>query len=134
MSLIGWRFLGIAPKGQLPKKNAWPLYLIGGKAPPSEHSNDGLSLSMRSSQSWLVGLVIQNEAMDVDRSTPQGTHDHVGVIYLHPLPSGYRREQKGDFTPSEASSNSVSDWQSLCPGGHPCILNDVCDAPRDVDK
>ncbi len=34
--------------------------------------------------SLAVGFSIQGEDMDVARSAPQGTHYHVGVIYLLP--------------------------------------------------
>ncbi len=42
------------------------------------------SLCLSSSLSLPVGFSIQDEAMDVARSAPQGAHYHADVIYLLP--------------------------------------------------
>ncbi len=39
---------------------------------------------LSSGLSFLVGLSIQDEAVDVARSAPQGAHYHADVIYLLP--------------------------------------------------
>ncbi len=63
----------------------------GDKAPPAArdsypHTGNGChSLCLSSSLSLLVGFSIQDEAMDVARSAPQGAHYyHEDVIYLLP--------------------------------------------------
>ncbi len=42
------------------------------------------TVGVNSSLSLSVGLSIQNEAMDVARSAPQGAHYHTDVIYSFP--------------------------------------------------
>ncbi len=46
--------------------------------------NDGQSWCASSSLSLMVGISIQNEAMDVARSAPQGNYCHADVIRLLP--------------------------------------------------
>ncbi len=46
--------------------------------------NGGRSRCLSSSLSLSVGLSIQDKAMDVARSAPQGSHYHADVIYLLP--------------------------------------------------
>ncbi len=79
-----WLFccLGIAPRVQLLKKIAWLLHIIGDKVPQAARDstevecslnrrfyphakNDRHSLCLCSSQSWSVGLAIQDEAVNV---------------------------------------------------------------------
>ncbi len=78
------------------KKSAWQLHLIGGKDPPAARDNsevaralhrrcyphtgsDGRCWYLSSSLSLSVGLSIQDEAMDVTWSTPQGAPYHADV-------------------------------------------------------
>ncbi len=87
---------GIAPRAQLLMKSAWLLHLIGDRAPTAARNNDevaralnqrcdlqtgnsGHSWCSRSSPSSSVGFSIQDEAMEVAWSTPQGAHYHVDV-------------------------------------------------------
>ncbi len=75
------------------------LTLIGDKAPPVARDisevaralnqcfyprtgNGGHSWCLSSSLSLLVGFSLQDEAMDVARSAPQGAQYHVDVIYM----------------------------------------------------
>ncbi len=44
--------------------------------------NDGHSWCLSSSLYLSVGFSIQDEAMDIARSAPQGAHYHADVIYL----------------------------------------------------
>ncbi len=48
------------------------------------NGNSGLIWCLSSSPSFSVGFSFQDEAMDVARSAPQGTHYHADVIYLLP--------------------------------------------------
>ncbi len=80
------------------KTSAWLLHLIGDKAPPAARDSSEVARSLRQrcyphtgsdGQSWCwssslslpVGLSIQDEAMDVARSTPQGAPYHADVKY-----------------------------------------------------
>ncbi len=75
--------------------------LIGDKSPPAARDsnevarvqnqrcyphtgNGGHSWCLSSSLSLSAGFSIQDEAMDVARSAPQGAHYHVDVIYFLP--------------------------------------------------
>ncbi len=75
--------------------------VIGDKAPPATQDSSEVARSLKrycyphtgnggnrwclsSSLSLSVGFSIQDEAMDVARSAPQGAHYHADVIYLLP--------------------------------------------------
>ncbi len=91
--------LAIALRAQLLKKNAWLLHQNDGKALfavrySSEVANElsrrcyhrtgngGHSRCLGSSLSFLVGLSIPEEAVDVAQSAPQGAHYHADAIDL----------------------------------------------------
>ncbi len=82
-------------------ENAQDYHLDTDKAPPATRDssevarskkqrcyphtgNSGRRWCLSSSLSLSVGFSIQDEAMDVARSTPQGAHYHANVIYLLP--------------------------------------------------
>ncbi len=65
-----------------------------------------------------IGFSIQDEAMGVARSAPQGAHYHADVIY----------EQGPYGTPSLAYTNTVPDQQSL----YSDSLSSVCHGEHDV--
>ncbi len=54
---------------------------------------------MSNNLSWLVGMSIQDEAVDVVRSAPQRAHYHTGVIYLFFFKLGIRKEAIGLWYP-----------------------------------
>ncbi len=56
------------------KPSAWLLHLIGYKAPPAARDSSEVTR-----QSLSVGFSIQDEGMDVARSTQQGAHCHADV-------------------------------------------------------
>ncbi len=77
--------LGIAPRAQLLMKSAWLLHQIGDKAPPAARNSSEVAgvlnprtgngdhgWCLSSSLFLSVGFSIQDEAMDVAPSAPQG--------------------------------------------------------------
>ncbi len=81
--------------------SAWLLHLIGDKAPSAAREVNevartlnqlcypytgkvGLIWCLSSCLSLSAGFSIQDEAMDIARSTPQGAHYHADAIYLLP--------------------------------------------------
>ncbi len=56
------------------------LTLIGDESPPTTGRSEGLRWCLSSSPSRFVVLFIQDEAMDVAVSAPQGSHYHVDGI------------------------------------------------------
>ncbi len=86
---------GKASRAQLLMKSAWLLHLIGDGARNNDevaralnqrcylHSgNGGYSWCLSSSLPKSVGFPIQDEAMDVAQSAPQGAQYHVGDVLL----------------------------------------------------
>ncbi len=84
--------MGVHPpqRAQLLKKSTRPIHYIGGKAQleavevartlnQSCYPQLGLSINL----SLSTGVSIQDEAMGVARSAPQGAHHYVDVIYLN---------------------------------------------------
>ncbi len=76
-----------------------------------------------------VGFSIQDEAMDVARSAPQGAHHHVDVIYLLPelgIKKGARALWYSKLSLHQLGSRStvfIHRWTT-----HPCILYQGCAA------
>ncbi len=73
----------IAPRGQfaqLLKKSAWLLHQIGSTCTHIKSTLLSSHQERRKQLVFEVGLSIQEEAMDVARSAPQGAHYHVDVI------------------------------------------------------
>ncbi len=88
--------------------------------------NGGHSWCLSSSLSLSVGFSIQDEAMDVARSAPQGAHYHAGVIYLLPL-LGIKKGATALWN-SEINLHQLGSWSTVfLPrwATHPCILYQV---------
>ncbi len=83
--------LGIAPRANLLKKSDWLFYQIRDEAAPAGrvlnrrcYPHTGNGGHMWCSLSLSVGFSIQDEAVDIAGSAPQGTHYHLDASYLLP--------------------------------------------------
>ncbi len=112
------------------KKSAWLLYQIGGKAPPAARTSNEAACALNprtgngehgwclSSSLFLsVGFSIQDEAMDVALSAPQG------LTTIRPLFTCFLKKGHGVYvTPGWAYTNSVPNQHSLYPSVSRCFL------------
>ncbi len=55
---------------------------MGNKAPPTSRESNEVACVLSSSLSFSVGFSVQDEAVNVARSAPQGDHYYADVIYL----------------------------------------------------
>ncbi len=87
---------------------------------------------LSSSLSLSVGFSIQDEAMDVSQSVPQGAHFHADIIYF--LPSMGIKKGASALWYSELSLHQLgSHPQSLYPDGHHTLaFYFKCVPPADV--